>query len=676
MKTINHEQVSQFSEKQKHLQEQLVGTWLEDIWKVAARHGGSCSLRFTLTSPALKIEVKYAVWSKFDSGEWDIRKDQQRLHAHLTCLITWLNIVAPTSTSLLEKSVTFWECSLRSYLVETQQLNHEISHHNLNTNQQYVEYQKEDRRIRLFHQLYSIIEQAYDDRSVQERDVWDMRQLGGVVNLTLSNYTLNFVPILQPWLRALAKEYMKYCIAVCSPALCSNRLWAIRAFSSFLAQDVPNSRASDIHRSLILRYIGFLRKQKKSIDWYNLLLVHLRVFLETCVHHLNVTGLSKERIIFDEDFIKKSERASREIPEEVLEQLREHLKSLDTIPLRMVTILLECGMRISELCTLPLDCLIYDDKHEWYLRSYQGKMRKEHVIPLVSEEVIGTIQAQQQEMKAKWGETCPYLFPGSQSHLLPYKQGTFRAKLNEWAVKHQIKGRTDALYHFTAHPFRHSLGMRLINDDVPLEVISRLLGHRSLMMTQVYARVRDKKMRTDLERAALKRKTVDAQGHTVKGDSRANDLEVQLTRKGVRGQTLPVGGCGRLIVLGDCSHANKCLTCPMWLTSTDDLTQLKSFYGRAIRLKQRAVEKGSQFVIEQQEHIISALTPRIKSLEEPLMDGTLAVDEVLAQLQADLVEAESALEEVCAFGLIPAAKYLEHTITDLKAKIVALEEPA
>src|SRR5579875_1817054 len=163
--------------------------------------------------------------------------------------------------------------------------------------------------------------------------------------------------------------------------------------------------------------------------------------------------------------------------------------------------------------------------------------------------------------------------------------------------------------------------MRLINEDVPLEVVSRLQGHRSLTMTQVYARVRDQKLRADLERVARKRKTVDYQGNAVKGDARANDSEVQMTRKGVRGQTLPVGGCGRLVVLGECSYANKCLTCPMWLTSTDDLPKLKSFYERAVRLRQSAIEAGNQFVVEQQERIIAGLAVRINSLENTEADG-------------------------------------------------------
>lgn len=74
-----------------------------------------------------------------------------------------------------------------------------------------------------------------------------------------------------------------------------------------------------------------------------------------------------------------------------------------------------------------------------------------------------------------------------------------------------------------------------MNDDVPLEVISRLLGHRSLQMTQVYARKRDAELHKDLERAARKRKTVNYQGQTIKGDPQANDPEAQLVRKGIRG---------------------------------------------------------------------------------------------------------------------------------------------
>jgi hypothetical protein len=146
-----------------------------------------------------------------------------------------------------------------------------------------------------------------------------------------------------------------------------------------------------------------------------------------------------------------------------------------------------------------------------------------------------------------------------------------------------------------------------------------------------------------------------------------------MVRKGIRGQTLAVGGCGRLVVLGPCNYANKCLTCPMWLTSTDDMPALKSFYARAIRLRQRAVETGNQTVITQQDHIIPNLAVRIKSLEEEHGDGTLCVDDILTQLRVDLAEARGGWEEAREAGLRLSAKHLERTIIDLKAKIEALE---
>lgn len=114
----------------------------------------------------------------------------------------------------------------------------------------------------------------------------------------------------------------------------------------------------------------------------------------------------------------------------------------------------------------------------------------------------------------------------------------------------------------------------------------------------------------------------------------------------------------------------------MWLASTDDLPALKSFYQRALHLKQRAMEMGNQFVIGQQERIIATLAVRITSLETSATDGSLSVDEVLAPLRAELAEAESGWEEACEAGLVLAAKYLERTLADLKAKIAAWEESA
>ncbi|MBA2393772.1 MAG: tyrosine-type recombinase/integrase [Ktedonobacteraceae bacterium] len=102
----------------------------------------------------------------------------------------------------------------------------------------------------------------------------------------------------------------------------------------------------------------------------------------------------------------------------------------------------------------------------------------------MDEAVVATIQAQQQDIREQWGDACQHLFPSPWSHLHPFKAGTFSRILNEWACDKQIRDQSGNLYHFQSHQFRHTVGMQLINEDVPLDVISRLFGHGSSDMSR------------------------------------------------------------------------------------------------------------------------------------------------------------------------------------------------
>jgi integrase len=662
-------------EKLKYLEKQLVNMWAEDVWTFstpnAPKRDHHQYLRFALSSPSLKIEVKYAIWHKFDSGNMKINTDKRQLRAALGCVIEWLNQIDTPVRSLMDKSIEYWKGSLRTYLINTGRYRTR-KYKGLAASQEYRESIGNDPRILLLCQIYTTLQAAYDDRPETEKDIWHMRSMGIIVNLTTSNYTLNFARISQPWLRQIAKKYMEYNLSVHSSGDCLAKLVCINRFSHFLDEQYPNSSVSVVNRATIVNYIGYLQGHFKSNKTRHYSLSILRVFLETCTYLLKIEGLTKEQLVFDDDLPKLERHLPREIPEDVLKQLRKHLDTLDTITLRMVVILLECGMRISELCTLPIDCLIYDDKHEWYLRSYQSKTKQEHIIPLINQVVIGTIQSQQQDIRERWGSDCHYLFPSIKSHSLPFKADLFADRLNEWALKKQIRDASVKLYHFTAHQFRHTVAMKLVDDDIPLDVVSRLLGHRYLRSTEGYARVRDSKVRKELERVARKYKIVNSQGDIV--ISKTSELDHTLASEEIRGQTLPVGGCGRPVVVGDCQHANKCLTCPFWLTSTDDLPALKVFHTKAIHLRERAVGTGNQFVIQNQDRIIPNLALRIAKLENIDMDGSLSVEDLLTQLRTDLLEAESGLLEAREAGLLVAAKQMEHIIADLKAEITALEE--
>ena len=668
------------AEKLQRLQEKLVDSWAEDVWVFTTKDPGRrrqmCRfLRFASLSSSLGTELKYALWTKFDSGRWsrDANSFDHRATT-ITFLIQWLDRFTPPVQSLMERDLAEWETLLQSHLLSTGRFRRWKDKRLLAT-QEYAEYTRESRPITLFRQLYSIIQSAYDERPAipeTEKDIWDLRRMGLPVNLVSGEYLLNFTLIAQPWLRHLCKEFMKFNSGIHSAADCRGKLTALRTFSRFLAECHPTTCISDIDRALIVEYISYLREHHPNSKYRLVLLSHLRTVLETCAEHLHVEGLTRKRLIFTDDFPKDEQLLPREIPEDVLKQLRKHLETLPTATSRMVVILLECGLRISELCTLPLDCLVCDDRHDWYLRFYQGKSKREHIIPLVNMVVIGTIQAQQEAVREQWGEQSPYLFPSPVSPGLPYRRVSVSIQLNKWAIEKDIRDAAKRLYRFQTHQFRHSVGMRLINDDIPLEVISRLLGHRTLGPTRIYATKRAEKLREELERV-YRKKTVNGQGAIVAGAIRANDQEGQVVGRQMRGQTLPNGNCGRPLADGDCAHANKCLTCTFWLTSTEDLPRLKAFYGRAIRLMQRAVEVGNEVVIRNQERIVSNLAVRIARLEDTRLEASFSVEDLLEQLRSDLAAAESAQEEAREAGRLLAAKGMERIIVDLKASLTALE---
>ena len=158
---------------------------------------------------------------------------------------------------------------------------------------------------------------------------------------------LNFTPITQPWLRSLAKEYLRYRAGTRSLGTCKARLSDIVSFSGFLSRNYPTMDASGLNRKVIERYLSDLNERGLGSSRRCNLISGLSDFFETCSSRLGKEGLFREILIVSGDFPKRSEGDSREIPESVLVQLRAQLEMLPTTDLRMVVILLECGLHVT-----------------------------------------------------------------------------------------------------------------------------------------------------------------------------------------------------------------------------------------------------------------------------------------------------------------------------------------
>jgi hypothetical protein len=97
----------------------------------------------------------------------------------------------------------------------------------------------------------------------------------------------------------------------------------------------------------------------------------------------------------------------------------------------------------------------------------------------------------------------------------------------------------------------------LINNDVPQEVVRRILDHDSHAMTAHYARLHDTTIRRHWEAA----RKVNAHGETVTLDPAGALAEAAWAKQriGRATQALPNGYCG-LPVVQSCPHANAPLT--------------------------------------------------------------------------------------------------------------------
>lgn len=662
-------------EKQGDLRSRLVGQWAADVWRFEGigQHGlGGKRLAFTCSSGGVNVELKYALWTKYASGEW--ATVQSAVLSSVRRICAWLNDTAPSTQSLMSGDLPYWEASFRSYLVARSLYRRRAGTY-LSAAQTYNSFTREDPCVCMLRQIYRILEDAYAGRVGFDGDVWDMRALGFRVIDTKSARDLNFRPIVQPWLQALAKQFIRYRSVQQSGGDCLVKLTAVTMFSRFLASPWLGDRGmrgpADIDRGVIMGFMSFLDEHYENLERRNRVLGDMGIFLKTCAYELNIAGVPREDLIFSSDYVEVSRHCMDGIPSEVLVQMREHFGNLPVQVLRMLVVNLACGMRVSELCTLSSVCLIQDAKGQWTLFCYQSKLNKEHAIPVVDPDVVATIQAQQEDLKRLFGGLGRYLFPMSGDVTRPFSQVTFNEAINKWIVAHQIRDSVGRVYRFRSHAVRHTVAMGWLRDGVDLTIIQKLLGHLSITMTERYAYRRQEEARAELDQMRYRDVTIDADLRPVMWDHRTEDPDVQLLHKALSSAVLPIGGCGRPRVLGPCTHVNRCFSCSSWRTSTRDLPALEML-ARRNRMLLPSARQSNQLLCENIERDLPLLEQRIARHRELWEAEEARADERLAALQRRMEDTEAALSEAQESGLWLVARVCQRGAGYLRGELGVL----
>lgn len=148
----------------------------------------------------------------------------------------------------------------------------------------------------------------------------------------------------------------------------------------------------------------------------------------------------------------------------------------------VIELLFATGMRISELCSLkPSDIDLESNNILIY-----GKGARERIIQLSNQEVIAALVLYQETFKEDI-EICGYFFVNRLKH-----------KLSDQSVRFMINhyvGLAGISQHITPHMFRHSFATLLLEQDVDIRYIQKMLGHSSISTTEIYTHVSNTKQK-------------------------------------------------------------------------------------------------------------------------------------------------------------------------------------
>lgn len=152
----------------------------------------------------------------------------------------------------------------------------------------------------------------------------------------------------------------------------------------------------------------------------------------------------------------------------------------------VMELLFATGMRISELCSLKQENLDLENKTVLIF----GKGAKERMLQIGNDEVITALTTYKTYFSDELSQT-DWLFVNR-----------LQNRLSEQSVRYMINHYADAAgieMHITPHMFRHSFATLLLEADVDIRYIQKMLGHSSITTTQIYTSVSMNKQKEILE---------------------------------------------------------------------------------------------------------------------------------------------------------------------------------
>lgn len=217
-----------------------------------------------------------------------------------------------------------------------------------------------------------------------------------------------------------------------------------------------------------------------------------------------------------------------------------------------VEFLARTGLRKGEFLDLRIDAVVQIGSAYW-LRVPVGKLHNDRYIPLHS------------QLKALLDAWLAQRPEGLRSDLLFVERGR---RLSQARVDRAVAKVAQAagIGHVSPHQLRHTLATQAINRGMSLEAIAALLGHRSLRMTLVYARIADRTVADEYFKVSEKVEALYDQPKRLPAQDEGSEM-AKLRREMDR-RMLGNGYCARPVEL-DCHFESICESCCYFVTTPE-----------------------------------------------------------------------------------------------------------
>lgn len=144
----------------------------------------------------------------------------------------------------------------------------------------------------------------------------------------------------------------------------------------------------------------------------------------------------------------------------------------------MLEMLYSCGLRVSELITLKISDLFFDEK---FIR-VKGKGSKQRLIP------VGDYAVNAVTLYLEQRRTLP-VARGKEDLLFLNRRGNPLTRQMVFKIVNDAAAAAGIGKTISPHTFRHSFATHLVENGADLRVVQQMLGHESILTTEIYTHI-------------------------------------------------------------------------------------------------------------------------------------------------------------------------------------------